>query len=61
MMNIFAKCKTFKELIEKYKREEYGCETFEWLGKIDRDFSERYTQLMREAEPNRAERKEKII
>lgn len=46
--NIFAECKTIKELKDAYELEYYGCETFEWLGKIDRDYKERYIELLEE-------------
>ena len=47
-MNIFKNCKTIEELKDKHHIEEMGCETFEWLGKIDRDYKERYIELLEE-------------
>lgn len=51
-MNIFEKCKTIEELKQEYKREHYGCETFEWLGRIERDYKEKYLQLLAEGKTN---------
>lgn len=57
-MNIFKNCKTIEELKDEYRLKEMGCETFEWLGKIERDYKERYFELLEKAKQEK--RNEKI-
>lgn len=52
-MNLFKKCKTLEELDKEREREYRSCETFEWLGKIDRDYKERYDEIVTEMWENR--------
>ncbi len=47
-MNIFRNCKNIEELKDEYHLKELGCETFEWLGKIERDYKQRYIELLEE-------------
>jgi hypothetical protein len=46
MNNMYDNVKSLSELIDRHELDVRACETFEYLGKIDRDFDKKYKELM---------------
>lgn len=44
--NMYDNCKNLSELMNKHKLDVRACETFEYLGKIEKDFDKKYKELM---------------
>ncbi len=45
-MNKYDSCKSLSELMDQHELDVRACETFEYLGKIEKDFDKKYKELM---------------